>query len=949
MNLDQIETKCFILALFIRDDGERFLLGSRAYEFVDSQLHFVANSYQNDIVEVQGNDGVMLAGQVRRGTSQPFDGYIGDQTVDRPTIEQYRRDFMKFFRKNHYYKVVYVFPDGSAVQRRNGFIVEAPEVKELYQLFPQYHISMNFEDINYYLYEEDAEGEEIYGESAILKIATSATGGLIWEEGTESQISGEGSQFTLQDTIDGNVLDSVQLKGDTFQQTYSGKNLFNINGTVTEPSATRNISGNTLTATMSSTGGNRYLAIEIPNSSGLLGKTVTLSYTLKNISGANSARLSMYFGTLSSPARDVIFDGVAKTSSSVGETVERTATIPSSFPTSGQSIFIMVYANTNSTSVSTIESVEYSNIQLEVDSTASSFEPYVGGTASPNPDYPQEVQTATGRQVIDVYGKNLFDGELELGEYDANNGNKFANNSRYRCANKIPVQPNTTYTFSINGVAQKYVYYMYDGTGAFLQATDTQTGTLTTISNCYYLTFRCFAADFTSNYSTLKIQLEKGSTATPYESHQSYEVNLGKNLFNKDNANTVDGYFNQNTTQIQSLAYASIIYIPCDPNTTYTIQRDKTGFGSFSFGYTTTLPQVGTTVYGIVSSSQGVATTTTGTGAKYLVARIYHNTQDTLSFAEVLATVQIEKGSTASTYAPYFEPIELCKIGDYQDYIYKNGSDWYIHKEIGKYVYNNDLSTNGISATRVSMLTPSLDVVPGMAQTAGVFYSNMLTPTVVDYSGIGGTTNASQIRVNCSINITSTYDGFRALAAQNNLTIYYPLATPTDTQITNTALIAQLNALASATTYDGQTVFAVSSPNQLAILDVIVIARTGGGVVWDNYGAEWEEGTGGGPTMVNVDSIDNVYPVLTLTGPAVNPQISVLTTNTTLSYSGTITSSQELKIDMFNKTATLNGASVVGNVSGDWVYLKPGVNRITYTTNNADAPDSTLWWQEIVG
>ena len=52
---------------------------------------------------------------------------------------------------------------------------------------------------------------------------------------------------------------------------------------------------------------------------------------------------------------------------------------------------------------------------------------------------------------------------------------------------------------------------------------------------------------------------------------------------------------------------------------------------------------------------------------------------------------------------------------------------------------------------------------------------------------------------------------------------------------------------------------------------------------------------------------------------------------------------------MFNKTATLNGTSVVGNVSGDWVYLAPGTNRVTYTTGNADAPDSTIWWQEIVG
>jgi phage-related protein len=114
-------------------------------------------------------------------------------------------------------------------------------------------------------------------------------------------------------------------------------------------------------------------------------------------------------------------------------------------------------------------------------------------------------------------------------------------------------------------------------------------------------------------------------------------------------------------------------------------------------------------------------------------------------------------------------------------------------------------------------------------------------------------------------------------------------------------------------------------------------------------GAEWEEGGTKGATIVDVNAIDNTYPVWELMGPAVNPTISVLTTNTTLTYNGTITASQKLVIDMFNKTATLNGTSVIGNVSGDFVYMAPGTNRIAYTAGNTDAPDSTIYWQEVVG
>ena len=704
MNLDQIETKCFILALFIRDDGERFLLGSRAYEFVDSQLHFVANSYQNDIVEVQGNDGVMLAGQVRRGTSQPFDGYIGDQTVDRSTIEQYRRDFMKFFRKNHYYKVVYVFPDGSAVQRRNGFIVEAPEVKELYQLFPQYHISMNFEDINYYVYEEDSDGEEIYGESAILKIATSATGGLIWEEGTESEITGDGSQFTLQDTIDGNVLDSVQLKGDTTQQTYSGKNLLKLRATAVTTAGvtfTPNVDG---TFNLSGTSNSNYCEFNgvVPLASS--GINNGAKYTISSNGIGNG--ITYYVHSCKQ-------DGTWTKTLMAFDSNNLTKTCPE--PNDDYIRFVVKVSNGTTVNLTNVKA------QIESGSTATDFEPYVGGIPAPNPDYPQEVQVVTGEQTVTIT----------------------------------------------------------DGA----------------------------------------------------EESQEYTVDLGN--------------------------------------------------------------------------------------------------------------------------------IELCKIGTYQDYIYKSGDDWYLHRMVNKLVLDGSDDEQWGYANNGNFYCNANLYSGGLLPANDTSYVQMYCNAYISATYQASWTNKT------NYTITARYDGnsnprinnqdytsantFKAYLASNNVILYYPLATPTDIQITNADLIAQLEALLGATTYDGQTAFTVNSENQLAILDVTVIARTGGGVVWDNYGAEWEEGTGGGPTTVNIDSIDNVYPVLTLTGPAVNPQISVLTTNTTLSYSGTVTSSQELKIDMFNKTATLNGASVVGNVSGDWVYLKPGVNRITYTTNNADAPDSTIWWQEIVG
>lgn len=205
-----VETKCWILALFIRSDGERFLLGDGAYEFNKKQQHFSANTMDNDVVEVQGNDGYLLAGTVRRPTAQSFDGYIGTNNTIKQDVEAYRRAFFAFFRKDYFYKIVYVFPDGTAVQRTRGFIVDAPEVKELFQKFPEYHVALNFEDVNYYTYNEDDQGNEIYGKSATLYPSSATGGGLIWDangivwdaNGATWEEGGGGSTIVSVDSID---------------------------------------------------------------------------------------------------------------------------------------------------------------------------------------------------------------------------------------------------------------------------------------------------------------------------------------------------------------------------------------------------------------------------------------------------------------------------------------------------------------------------------------------------------------------------------------------------------------------------------------------------------------------------------------------------------------------------------------------------------------------------
>ena len=220
---------CYILALFKRDDGERLLLGSGYYAFANTQLHFNPNTFSNDVVELQGTDGQLLAGQVRRSTSQSFDGFVGNGTTSRSMVEQKRREFFLFFRKQHHYTVVYIMPDGTTIKRDRGYITDAPAVQELYQVQPKYHVALAFEDVNYYSYKEDAQGNEIYSFSATLALANIEDGGLVWD---------------ANGAVSGNTgLKNIRIFGDTSQegtptpsspvaiQTVTGTQTITINGT----------------------------------------------------------------------------------------------------------------------------------------------------------------------------------------------------------------------------------------------------------------------------------------------------------------------------------------------------------------------------------------------------------------------------------------------------------------------------------------------------------------------------------------------------------------------------------------------------------------------------------------------------------------------------------------------------------------------------------------------
>lgn len=506
-------------------------------------------------------------------------------------------------------------------------------------------------------------------------------------------------------------ISDIELNGNTFQQTYTGKNLLKMEQ--------RSVASNGITATINSDG-----SIHITGTATATCADLTLSI----ISGYDYPVGTQFTFSMAGTAPVNInafcggwYGATAGSTSGTGTSTAATTNI---------------YVSSTGYVVNQEYDFTISNLMLEVGSSPTAYEPYVGGTASPNPDYPQDVQVVTGEQTVNVHGKNLF--------------------------------PVTNQDFTVNNV------HFY-----------TQNGTLFADGN---------------------------STGETYSNNTNWKNNFAFTL----------------------------------PAGTYTVSLD-TAFTTCSVKKKSDDSSLAT----INGTTLKKATFTLSEETEvYLGIYMYQ-----LSLSNLKLPFQVEVGSDATTYESFqgqdytveLGSIELVKIGTYQDYIYKSGDDWYVHKEIGNitldgtqtialtnwrasdtsvgwvYAYNvfnsATIAANSVGAiVSDKLLAASFTSLFDKVQDNGIaLYIN------TDY-GLAVRVKDTSLTTSAAIN---TYLG------SNPIDVYYPLATPTDTQITDGTLIGQLNALYNAKMLAGQTNFAVSavSPNLPAILDITVFNANAQGLI----------------------------------------------------------------------------------------------------------------------
>lgn len=100
---------------------------------------------------------------------------------------------------------------------------------------------------------------------------------------------------------------------------------------------------------------------------------------------------------------------------------------------------------------------------------------------------------------------------------------------------------------------------------------------------------------------------------------------------------------------------------------------------------------------------------------------------------------------------------------------------------------------------------------------------------------------------------------------------------------------------------------------------------------------------------INVESIVAVQPVWIINGPAKNPRLRNMSTNAQMTYNGTLVEGQTLKVDTLNRSAMIGTADLTQYMTGQWVGLNPGINRLRYTTDTSGATASTLSWNGVIG
>lgn len=150
------------------------------------------------------------------------------------------------------------------------------------------------------------------------------------------------------------------------------------------------------------------------------------------------------------------------------------------------------------------------------------------GTPSPDNEVPILSAGDNGSITEKIANRNWNTSTLESG--GLTNGLPNTNYTTCRTKDFIDIKPNTNFAFSINGTLNRVVVSMYDKDKNFIATAGGNgyvavNGLFTTYANAYYIKYRAYNDD-KQLFLNGNIQLEEGSTATPYVPHEEQDYSI---------------------------------------------------------------------------------------------------------------------------------------------------------------------------------------------------------------------------------------------------------------------------------------------------------------------------------------------------------------------------------------------------------------------------------------
>ena len=344
----------------------------------------------------------------------------------------------------------------------------------------------------------------------------------------------EAENINLKGTIPVKFKEFV-VKGNSKQETRSGKNMLNINSAdIVNSNTTIEVENNILTITGTSTN-NFYSAIPIK----LKPNTDYSISTLATVVEQNGLGQSAYIRVRSDLAGSWIGNSIF-----INKDLTTQQNLKGTFNSGdNETAYLILYLNALNDGTQRSAKIEFENLQIEEGTTSTAYEPY---GAMPSPEFPSEIKNVEGDVNVTVSNKNLFTGLVKGISINHTTGEE-GKSDKSSASDFIKVNFDTNLGYYLSGLTNTMSSYVafynkdkkYLGrTGGFEQlfisfsansfsskAPDYETiedKNITFVRITQYVT--AVSPGTIDDIDNLQIQLEPGTTATNYVEHREQTV-----------------------------------------------------------------------------------------------------------------------------------------------------------------------------------------------------------------------------------------------------------------------------------------------------------------------------------------------------------------------------------------------------------------------------------------